>query len=84
MGSKIYSLDFLQLNNDEHVSIEIKHVLHCILCHSNALGAHVLGLKTQGRKGLISYKTENGTSTMKKHCETKHSNILNIYISEIV
>jgi hypothetical protein len=54
MGSKIYSLGFLQPNDDEHVSIKIKHVLHCILCHSIALGAHVLGLETQGRKGLIS------------------------------
>jgi hypothetical protein len=84
MGSKIYSSSFFQLNDDEHVWIEIKHVLHCILCHSIALGAHVLGLKTQGRKGLISYKTKSGTATMKKHCETKHSNILNVYTSEIV
>ncbi len=84
MGSKIYSLGFLQPNDDEHVSIKIKHVLHCILCHSIALGAHVLGLETQGRKGLISYKTKSGTSTIKKHCETKHSNNLKIYINEIV
>jgi hypothetical protein len=48
------------------------------------LGAHVLGLETQGGKGLISYKTKSGTSTIKKHCETKHSNNLNIYIDKIV
>jgi hypothetical protein len=47
------------------VSLEIKQVLHYILCHLIPLDVHVLGSKTQGRKELISYKTENGTSTMK-------------------
>jgi hypothetical protein len=35
------------------------------------LNAHVLGSKNQGRKGLISYKTENGSSTMKKIVKLK-------------
>jgi hypothetical protein len=71
MVSKIYSLGFLQPNDNEHVSIEIKHVLHCISCHSIALGAYVLGLETQRKKRLILYKTKSGTSTLKKNCEKK-------------
>jgi hypothetical protein len=47
------------------------------------LGAHVLGLKTRGSKGLIFYKTENGTSTMKKHYEGEHFNIWKVYVNEI-
>jgi hypothetical protein len=48
------------------VSLEIEQVLRYILCHLIPLDVHVLGSKTQGRKELIFYKTENGTSTMKK------------------
>jgi hypothetical protein len=49
----------------------------------NSLGAHVLGSKTRRSKGLIFYKTENGTSTMKKHYEGGDSNIWKVYVSEI-
>jgi hypothetical protein len=66
------------------VFIEMKQVVHCILCHSIPLDVHVLGSKTQSRKRSIFYKIKNWTSTMKKHCEAKHSNILKMYISEIV
>jgi hypothetical protein len=47
------------------------------------LDAHVLGSKNQGRK-LIFYKTENGSSTMKKHCETENLNFLKMYVNEII
>lgn len=62
------------------MSLETKQVLCCIICHPIALGAHVLGSKIQGRKGLILYKTENGTA-MKNHCD--HSNIWKVYVNEI-
>jgi hypothetical protein len=47
------------------------------------LWVHVLGSKTQSRKWLIFYKIENGTSTMNKHYEVEHSNILKMYVNEI-
>jgi hypothetical protein len=50
---------------------------------SNSLGAHVFGSKTRGSKGLIFYKIENGTSTMKKHYESEHFNIWKVYVNEI-
>jgi hypothetical protein len=53
------------------------------MCHLIHLGAHVLGLKTRGRKGLVLYKTKNGTSTMKKNCEAEHFNIWRLYVNEI-
>jgi hypothetical protein len=49
----------------------------------NSLGAHVLGSKTKGNKGLTFYKTENGTLAMKKGYESEHSNIWKVYVSEI-
>jgi hypothetical protein len=41
------------------------------------LGVCVLGLKIRGRKGLISYEIENGTSTLKKRYryEVEHFDI---------
>jgi hypothetical protein len=57
------------------VSIETKQVDHCILCYSILLDVHVLGSKTQSRKGLIFYKIKNWILAMKKHCEAKHFNI---------
>jgi hypothetical protein len=48
------------------------------------LDVHVLRWKTWGRKGLIFYKTKNGTSAMKKHCEVEHSSILKMYVHDIV
>lgn len=43
----------------------------------------MLGSKIQGRKGLILYKTENGTSTTKNHCGGDQSNIWKVYVNEI-
>jgi hypothetical protein len=45
------------------------------MCHLVPLYVDALGLKTKSRKGLVSYKTKNGISTMKKHCEGEHFNI---------
>jgi hypothetical protein len=70
-------------NANEFVFLETKQIFHCIMCHSILLGAHALGLKTRGRKGLVSHKTKNGTSTMKKHCEGEHFNIWKVYVNEI-
>jgi hypothetical protein len=53
------------------------------MCHSILLIIHVLGSKTKDKKGLMSYKIENETLAMKKHCEGKHSNIWKVYFSEI-
>ncbi len=83
LGLKICPLNILQLNDDELVSLEKEWVPCCIICHPIALGAHVLGSKIQGRKGLILYKTENGTSAMKNHYEGEHSNIWKVYVNEI-
>jgi len=55
------------------VSLEIEWVL-----------CHILWSKTWSRKGLISYKTKNGTSTMKKHCGAEHSSIFKMYVNEII
>jgi hypothetical protein len=55
------------------VSFEIEQFFYYVLCHSIILNAHVLGSKIQGKKRLISYKTKNGTSTMKRCYETQHS-----------
>jgi hypothetical protein len=41
---------FFKPNNDELVFIEMKQVVHCILCHSIPLDVHVLESKTQSRK----------------------------------
>ncbi len=65
------------------MSLETEQVLHCIMCHLVPLGVHLLGSTTKGRKGLISYKTENATSAMKKHYEGEHFNIWKVYVSEI-
>jgi hypothetical protein len=75
---------FFRSSIDEPMSFKIEHAFHYILCHLVPLNTHVLRSKNQGRKGLISYKTENGSSTMKKHCETKYSNILKMYLNEII
>jgi hypothetical protein len=54
---------------------QTKQVSCCILCHSIALGVHVLGSKNWGRKILISYKIENEISIMKKDCEAEYFDI---------
>ncbi len=66
------------------MSFETKQVFHCILCHSTTLSVHFLGSKYQGKKGLIFYEIKNGTSTMKKHYEAEHFDILKMYVNEIV
>ncbi len=54
---------------------QTKQVPCCILCHSIALGVHVLGSKNWGRKILISYKIENGIWVMKKDCGVEYFDI---------
>jgi hypothetical protein len=62
------------------MSFETKQVFYYILCHSIILNAHVLGSKIQGKKRLITYKIEKGTSIMEKCYEIQHSkNNLNIH-----
>jgi hypothetical protein len=67
-----------------NLSFKKKNVFHCILCHSIALGAYVLGSKTQGRKLLIFYKIKIRTLAMNKHCEIEHFDSLKMYVNEIV
>lgn len=55
------------------MSFETKEIFYYILCHSITLNAHVLGSKIQSKEGLISYKIENGTSTIEKCYETQYS-----------
>jgi hypothetical protein len=66
------------------VSLETQQAICYILCHLVPLDPHVLRSKTQGKKGLISYQIENGTSTMKKHYKVEHSNIFKRYAIKIV
>jgi hypothetical protein len=61
----ICSLGFFKSNVDELLSLEAKQVVYCILCHTIALGVHVLGSKTC-RKALISYKSKNEILAMKR------------------
>ncbi len=42
-----------------------------------------IGYIKKSRKGLIFYKTEIGTSAMKKYYEVKYSKILKTYVNEI-
>jgi len=51
--------------------------------HLVLLCVDALGLKSRSKKGLVFYKIENGTSTMKKHCEGEHFNIWKVYDNEI-
>jgi hypothetical protein len=47
------------------------------------LNVNVLGTKTRGSKGLISYKIENGIFAMKKIVECEHIDIAYMYFNEV-
>jgi hypothetical protein len=48
--------------------------MQCIICHNNPILN--VNLKTQARKWLIIYNSSNGITTLRKHVNSNHLNIL--------
>lgn len=74
---------FYKANIDELVVFREPHALQCILCHVNDLDSIVLVAKIKGRKGLITYNTLDGTTTMKKHVKIEYFAIISRYFREV-
>jgi len=55
--------------------------MHCILCYQESIIGR--NLRTQARKGLISYYKRNGITFLKKHVDAKHIVIAKMFKKEI-
>jgi hypothetical protein len=53
----------------------------CIFCHDNLVNA--TNLRTQSRKGLISYYKTNGITFLRKHVNANHGQIAKIFEEEV-
>ena len=70
-------------NYNEAVSLNKPQVLCCLLYPFESLGAHIVALKTKGRKGLVTYNKAHGTTAMMKHVKSEHVEVPNRYNVEI-
>jgi hypothetical protein len=56
--------------------------MHCIFCYQKpVIGIY---LRTQTRKGLISYYKTNGITSLKKHVDAKHTIIAKMFEEEVI
>jgi hypothetical protein len=71
---------FYCVNDNKEVNVTTPQTMHYIFCHNNPiLNLHP---KNQARKGLIMYSTTNGITTLKKHVNLDHSNVLNFFLKK--
>jgi len=72
---------FYCVNDNIEVNVTTFQTMHCIFCHNNP----ILNLNkvNQARKGLIIYNTIIGITTLKKHVNLDHSNVLNFSKEEM-
>jgi hypothetical protein len=71
---------FYCVNDNKEVNVTIPQIMHCILCHNNPI---FVIPKPQPRKGLVIYNTTNGITTLKKHVNSHHSNIVKRFEEKI-
>jgi len=64
---------FYPVNDNKEVNILIPQTMHCIIYHNNPI--LYLNLKTQARKGLIIYNTNNSITALKKHVNLDHFDV---------
>ncbi len=82
-GSSINALfwAFYCVNDNKEVNVIVLQTMHCIFCYNNP----ILNVKpkTQARKGLIIYNTNNTIAPLRKHVNLDHSNILKKFEREV-
>ncbi len=59
------------------IDLENTQIMHCIFCYQELIIG--IYLKTQTKKGLISYYKTNGITSLKKHVDAKHTNIAKMF-----
>jgi len=62
------------VNDNKEVDFIALQIMCCILCYNSPILN--LNPKIQARKKLIIYNTINGITTLKKHVNLNHSNLL--------
>jgi len=65
---------FYYVNDNKEVNVIAPQTMHCIICHINPILN--LNPKIQVRKGITIYNTTNGITTLRKHVNVDHSNVL--------
>lgn len=63
------------------INMTTSQTLRCIICHSGNIGAQ--SRATQARKGIVSYNSTHGTSSMKHHLTSNHNVIFEKYIDQL-
>jgi hypothetical protein len=72
---------FYYANDNKEIHVIASQTMHCIFSHSNPILN--LNPKTQARKGLIIYNITNGITTLRKHVNVDHSNVLKKFEKEV-
>jgi hypothetical protein len=63
------------------IDLENTQIMHCIFCYQKlVIGIY---LRTQTRKGLISYYKTNGITSLKKDVDAKHTVIAKMFEEKI-
>jgi hypothetical protein len=57
--------------------------MHCIACKNEQANFVILVQQTRSQNGLINYSKINGITTMKKHVEVKHLNLVQKFVEEM-
>jgi hypothetical protein len=83
-GQKCIPWAFFVVNNGDLPNCDQVQQLSCFICFPNVVPPSLIENKTKRKRGIISYNTSFGTSSMKRHVKTKHLELVISYAKEIV
>ncbi|KAG0596930.1 hypothetical protein M758_UG296700 [Ceratodon purpureus] len=57
--------------------------MRCVICHPTSVSSPSLSRTTRSRKGVVNYNHSHGSTSLKKHVDTAHSELYERYVKEM-
>ncbi len=74
---------FFIVNNRDFPNCDQVQQLKCSICFPYIVPLTLIKTNTKGKRGIISYNTFFGSSSMKRHVESEHLELLTSYIEKV-
>lgn len=65
------------------VDASIVQTMRCVICHPTSVSSPSSSRKTRSRKGVVNYNHNHGSTSLKKHVDTAHSELYDRYVKEM-
>ena len=65
------------------VDASIVQTMRCVICHPTSVSSPSSSRTTRSRKGVVNYNHNHGSTSLKKHVDTAHSELYDRYVKEM-